>query len=67
MANDDEYELDDAEEDPEGAGWDALDVLKARAAASRSERDEAIRELRRLMTDDEIREDFGLDLRGLEG
>lgn len=67
MTRDDGQELDDMEEAAGDAGWDALDVLRSRAAASRAERDEAIKDLRQSMTDDEIREDFGIDLRGIEG
>lgn len=67
MTIDDGQELDDVEEAAGDTGWDALDVLRSRAAASRAARDEAVKDLRRSMTDGEIREDFGIDLRGIEG
>lgn len=67
MTTDDGQELDDMEEAAGDAGWDSLDVLRSRAAASRGKRDDAIKDLRRSMTDAEIREDFGIDLRGIEG
>ena len=67
MTTDDGQELDNTEESADDARWDALDVLRSRAAASRGARDEAIEDLRQSMTDDEIREDFGIDLRGIEG
>ncbi len=64
---------DEPDPEPEGAvenqdetGWDPLEVMRARAAASRLNRDEAISSLRESMTDDEIRDDFGIDLRQIE-
>lgn len=67
MNSDEEPELNDPEEGLERRPWDALEVMRARADASRTDRDEAIRTLRESMTDDEIREDFGIDLREIEG
>ncbi len=52
--------------DQDEAGWDALEVMRARATASRLHRDEAISSLRESMTDDEVRDDFGIDLRQIE-
>lgn len=67
MSSDDDPELNDLEEGREGTPWDALEVMRARAEASRTDRDEAISTLRESMTDDEIRDDFGIDLREIEG
>lgn len=58
-------DLDD-EEQPRPT-WDALAVVKARARAARTDRDESIRTLRATASDDEIRDDFGIDLREIEG
>ena len=67
MATEDEHDTDDLEEESEVDVWDAVDVLRSRAASSRAERDEAIADLRQSMTDGEFREDFGIDLREIEG
>ena len=67
MTSDDDPELNDREDDQEGTSWDALEVMRARAEVSRTDRDEAIITLRESMTDDEIRDDFGIDLREIEG
>lgn len=67
MTSDDDPELNDLGQGREGTHWDALEVMRARAAASRTDRDEAINKLRESMTDDEIRDDFGIDLREIEG
>ena len=47
-------------------GWDAVEVLRGRAAESREERDEAIAQLRETMTDEEILDTFGIDLPEIE-
>lgn len=59
---------DPGDEDQEDAvaAWDALTVLQGRAEASRAERDAAIESLRESMSDDEIREDFCIDLGDIE-
>ena len=49
-----------------GGKWDAAEVLRGRAAESREERDEAIAQLRETMTDEEILDTFGIDLREIE-
>ena len=46
--------------------WDAVEVLRGRAAESREERDEAIAQLRETMTDEEILDAFGIDLPEIE-
>ena len=45
---------------------DAAEVLRGRAAESRKERDEAIAQLRETMTDEEILDNFGIDLPEIE-
>lgn len=67
MTSNDDADMNDLEEGQQGTPWDALEVMRARAAASRTDRDEAISTLRQSMTDDEIRDDFGIDLREIEG
>lgn len=62
---DDVVEPDDLDEGQSQPPWDAAEVMRARAEASRARRDDAIGELRESMTDEEIREDFGIDLREL--
>ena len=51
--------------EPDG-GCDAAEVLRGRAAESRGERDGAIARLRETMTDEEILDTFGIDLREIE-
>ena len=46
--------------------WDAVEVLRGRAAESREERDKAIAQLRETMTDEEILDNFGIDLPEIE-
>jgi len=46
--------------------WDPHTILRDRAAATRRGRDEAIAELRSAMDDDEIHEEFGIDLGEIE-
>jgi len=58
-------DLDDEEQS--GPAWDALEVMKDRARATRSDRNESLRILRDSASDDEIRNDFGIDLREIEG
>lgn len=61
--SDDEADASDA---AAGPPWDAVEVLRRRAAEARRERDAAIRDLRDTMSDDEILEEFGIDLKALE-
>ena len=65
MPND--HPTDDLGEDQEDTSWDSLEVMRKRARATRTDRDEAIRTLRESMSDDEIKNDFGIDLREIEG
>ena len=67
MTEDEDVEPATRESPEEETSWDALEVLRARAATSRLERDESIKSLRESMTDAEIREEYGLDLHGIEG
>jgi len=67
MSRYDDPDLNDLEEGQGETSWNALEVMRARAEASRTDRDEAIGTLRESMTDDEIRDDFGIDLREIEG
>lgn len=68
MSNDDDLRSDDLDnEDQSNPTWDALEVMKERARAARANRDESIRTLRDSASDDEIRDDFGIDLREIEG
>ena len=48
-------------------GWDAIEVLQARARAAAARRDASIAELRQVMDDQEILAEFGIDLSRLEG
>lgn len=48
-----------------GASHGAGDALRERAAASREQRDRALEELRALVPDEEIAEEFGIDVRRL--
>lgn len=56
-------EPDDETDTPEP---DALAVLRARAEETRRDRDTAIAELRQTMTDQQILEEFGIDLSPIE-
>ena len=49
------------------AGSDPLDVLNARAQAAAARRDASVTELRRVMDDQEVLAEFGIDLSRLEG
>jgi hypothetical protein len=52
--------------DPYGGDSDAAEVLLGRAAATRRRRDAAIAQLRETMTDEEILDNFGIDLPEIE-
>lgn len=56
-------ELDD---ENEGPAWDAVEVMRERAAAARHDRDSAINELRESMSDEQMLHDFGINLREIE-
>lgn len=47
-------------------GWDPQAVIRERAAVTRTERDQAIAELREVMDDDEILDEFGINLDEIE-
>jgi hypothetical protein len=62
---------DATEPDADGAEtevpvWDAVAVMRARAAATRQDRDAAIDELREAMSDEQIRDEYGIDLNQIE-
>ena len=46
--------------------WDPHKILRDRAAATRQDRDQSLAELRSAMDDDEIRDEFGIDLGEIE-
>ena len=46
--------------------WDPHQIMRDRTAATRQDRDQALAELRSGMGDDEIREEFGIDLGEIE-
>ena len=57
------------EDDPAptaSGGWDAIKVLEGRARAAAAQRDASIAELRRVMDDQEVLAEFGIDLSRLE-
>lgn len=56
-------ETDDEDDAPV---WDAVEVMRARAAATHQERDAAIAELRAAHSDQQILDEFGIDLRQIE-
>jgi hypothetical protein len=46
--------------------WNSTEVMRRRAANARSQRDASIDQLRESMTDEEARDEFGIDLREIE-
>ena len=48
-------------------GWDAVEVLRARALDAAARRDTSIGELRQVMDDQEVLAEFGIDLSRLKG
>ena len=58
---------DRADSDPDRPSrWDAAEVMRLRAEEARTARDDAIGQLRAGMTDDEILDEFGIDLGEIE-
>ena len=49
-----------------GAGWDSRAIMRERAAVTRKDRDQAIADLRASMGDEEILEEFGINLDQIE-
>lgn len=49
-----------------GAGWDSRAIMRERAAVTRKDRDQAIADLRGAMGDEEILEEFGINLDQIE-
>jgi hypothetical protein len=64
--------MNDPTEQPPGGGtdnetgWDAVEVMRRRADAARKERDASIAQLRAELGDDEVLDQFGIDLHGIE-
>jgi hypothetical protein len=52
--------------EPPQAGWDPQQVVRDRAAATRKDRDQAIAELRESLDDEEILDEFGINLGEIE-
>ena len=46
--------------------WDPAQILRDRATATRQARDASIEDLRQTMSDEEILDEFGIDLREIE-
>ena len=46
--------------------WDPRQVMRDRAAATRKQRDDSIAQLRESMDDEEILDEFGINLDGIE-
>ena len=46
--------------------WDPVQILRDRATATRQDRDASIRDLRQTMGDEEILDEFGINLDGIE-
>lgn len=46
--------------------WDPAQILRDRAAATRRARDVSIEDLRQTMSDEEILDEFGINLDGIE-
>ena len=46
--------------------WDTRQVMRDRAAATREQRDDSIAQLRESMDDEEILDEFGINLDGVE-
>lgn len=57
---------DQPDEETAETAWDATEVMRGRAAETRQARDESIAELRASADDDQIRDEFGIDLGEIE-
>ena len=66
MPEDPPSATDQPDNQPNEEVWDAARVMRDRAAASRTKRDQAIADLREKMNDDQIRDEFGIDLGEIE-
>ena len=56
----------DADTDTKELAWDPRQVMRDRAAATRAVRDESIADLRAVLDDEEILDEFGINLDGVE-
>jgi hypothetical protein len=54
------------QDEPSNRTWDAEELMRARAAQTRRERDQAIAELRESIDDDQVLDEFGIDLGEIE-
>jgi hypothetical protein len=52
---------------PEIPPWDAAAIMRQRGEEARTERDDAIKQLRDSMSDEEILVEFGIDLGQIDG
>lgn len=66
MPDDLPFATDSPEDQPDEEAWDAPRVMRDRATASRTTRDLTIADLREEMNDDQIRDEFGIDLGEIE-
>ena len=57
---------DEPDADPGQRVWDPRQVMRDRAAATRKQRDDSIAQLRESMDDEEILDEFGINLDGIE-
>lgn len=57
---------DEPEADSGQRVWDPRQVMRDRAAATRKQRDDSIAQLRESMDDEEILDEFGVNLDGIE-
>ena len=51
---------------PTPTEWDALEVMRVRAAEAEARRDASVAELREVMDDQEVLDEFGIDLSRLD-
>ena len=56
----------DADASGRAARWDSVELMRRRAAKARAQRDASIAELRASLTDEDARDDFGIDLGEIE-
>ena len=57
---------DEPDADSRAPVWDPRQVMRDRAAATRKQRDDSIAQLRESMDDEEILDEFGVNLDGIE-
>lgn len=57
---------DETEDEARAPAWDAVEVMRTQAAKTRQDRDAAIAELRESTSDEQILDEFGIDLKQIE-